>query len=305
MNAKANLAIHASIIGLGALTMAMVRPVLATHETLDFPANPLGINRSPYGEVAAMAMQTPIDTLWHQGALAKLTTDTTGNPESSTEASCPHGTTCSHPGCQSASKQASAASGPWNHRFMRFLEKLDHASTARTNRMPASPAHDLYIRRQVEDKLRFAYRLDPSHYGNYNSLHFFLTEPAVGTRRILTPDAARLANETINYCLAEPSDPRPSLTAAAAATNVLHLMFSDQQSEKPYFTPAQMRECLDLLNHAIATHLHLRKAWIGNGHANLISPMRMSEMDERLAFVLRIRDAAEPTVARFETSAEK
>jgi hypothetical protein len=297
MKPTATLAIHASLIGIGAFAIALARPSLAKHEVLDFPVNPLGINRSPYGEVAAMAMQAPIDALWHQGALAKYAS----NPsETSSPAPCPPGAACSHPECQQPLIDSNKPTVSWNRRLLRFLDNLDKASTARTNRVPASPAHDYFIRRQIENKLRFAYHLDPSHYGNYNSLHFFLTEPAVGTRPVLTPDAARLANETIAYCLAEPSDPRPSLTAAAAATNVLHLMFADQQAETPYFTPAQMRECLELLNHAIATHFHLRKSWTEKGHDQLLSPMRMLEMDERLAFVIRIRDAAEPAVARFE-----
>lgn len=297
MQRHPTLAIHAGLIGLGALVMAWSAPSRAKHESLDFPINPLGINRSPYGEVAAMAMQTPIDSLWHQGEIAKHAPSVVDQSRSTP---CPADTTCSHPECQTPQSDTPTHTAAWNTRLRRFLEKLDHASTARTNRVPASPAHDFHIRRQVENKLRFAYQLDPAHYGNYNSYHFFLTEPAVGTRPTLTPAAARLANETIQYGLAEPTDPRPSLTAAAAATNVLHLMFADQKSESPAYTPAQMRECLELLNFAIAKHLQLRESWTESGHANLVSTMRILEMDDRLSFILRIRDAAEATVARFE-----
>jgi len=302
MKLPAPIVIHASLIGLGALVMALAGPPLARHDALDFPVNPLGVNRSPYGEVIAMAMQAPIDTLWHQGEIARHAGAVV---DAQSNAPCPPGTACSHTGCQPAPARVSSSTPSWNTRFLQFLETLDHASTARTNRVPASAAHDFHIRRQIEKQLRFAYRLDPSHYGNYNSYHFFLTEPAVGTHRILTPAAASLANETIEYSLAEPIDPRPSLTAAAAATNVLHIMFADQQSDNPSFTVPQMRECLDLLNHAIARHLALRESWTAAGLDELVSPMRILEMDERLRFILRIRDAAETTVARFAESPQK
>ncbi len=282
------------LIVLGALAMAMAARPLARHDALDFPVNPLGIHRSPYGEVLAMAMQEPVDTLWNQGQVARLArqvVDSRNSPEEHAPAPDPP---ADAPLCTPTGES------PWNQRFRAFLESLDEASTARTNAVPSSPAHDRHIRRQVENKLRFAYRLDPAHYGNYNSYHFFLTEPQMGTRRILTPAAAELARETIEYGLAETHDPRPALTAAAAATNILHLMFADQRSENPHFTPAQMRETLDLLDHCIARHLAIHAEWTAAGHDHLLSPMRILEMEERLSFVRRIRDAAEPAVERFE-----
>jgi hypothetical protein len=92
--------------------------------------------------------------------------------------------------------EESAAAG--NHSFQNLLTSLEKASEIRTNPKSASEAHKRYLRRQVENKLRFAYQLDPAHYANYNSLHFFLTEPALGTRPELTPSAAKLAEDTIN-----------------------------------------------------------------------------------------------------------
>lgn len=292
---------HAALLGAGSLLMALTARPLAGHDALDFPVNPLGINRSPFGEVLAMAMQGPIDTFWYQGELAKAApmvaqTDLERPPE----AGCEHDYDCGHHPPHAESRADHEHARPWNDRFRVFLENLDRASTARTNPVRGSQALDLHIRRQVENKLRFAYRLDPSHYGNYNSYHFFLTEPQLGTRPILTPEAARLAQETIAYCLAEEHDPRPALTATAAATNVLHLMFTDQQAESPFYTAAQMRECLNLLDHCIARHLQLRERWIASGDAELLSAMRVLEMEDRFTFVRRIRDAAETAVIRYE-----
>ena len=297
-------AISAVLFGAGAVAMALSAPQLANHEALDFPTNPLGIHRSPYGEVLAMAMQEPIDQFWHHREIGQLAPKIAGQRPNAEADPKPEAHPASCTGCHVCNKPSSAqtrnSQRPWNQRLSEFLESLDQASTARTNAVPSSPAHDRFIRGQVEDKLRFGYRLDPSHYGNYASYHFFLTEPGIGTRPILTPAAARLAQETIEYCLAEAHDPRPALTAAAAATNMLHLMFADQRSEAPIFSASQMRETLNLLDHCIARHIHIHKKWVDAGHDQLLSQMRILEMEERSDFVRRIRDAAEPAIARFE-----
>lgn len=278
MNAIHKHLAHAAMIGGGLVAMALTAKPLTGCDALDFPINPLGVNRSPYGEVFAMAMQGPIDTHFNQTHI--------GVP--------------SYHDPLTKNRPANFAGLPWNERMRFFLEDLEKASTARTNRHRQSKAMDAHIRRQVQKKLRFAYRLDPAHYGNYNSYHFFLTEPQVGIQRYLTPEAARLSRETIDYCLAESHDPRPALTAAAAATNVIHLMFADRNNEEPIFTARQMRECLDLIDHCIARHLAIHEQWSAAGHNELLSPMRILEMEERFNFVRRIRDAAVPAVARFE-----
>jgi len=273
--------IPVAMIGGGLMTMVLAGRSLDGHEAMDFPVNPLGVKRSPYGEVFAMAMQGPIGSHFNQSSLwvpTYYSSDGKNNP-------------------------ARRSNLPWNKRMRHFLDHLDRASTARTNPYRASRALDLHIRGRVEDKLRFAYDLDPAHYGNYTSYLFFLTEAQFGTRRVLTPEAIRLSRETIEYGLAERYDPRPSLTAAAAATNVIHLMFADRRNETPQFTTGQMREFLELLDLCIARHAELLERWREAELDQLISPMRLMEMEERFEFVQRIRDAAEPAIERFENEA--
>jgi hypothetical protein len=187
-----------------------------------------------------------------------------------------------------------------NARFETFLTSLNNASTARTNPKAASEALKRHLRRQAEDKLRFAYQLDPAHYGNYNSLHFFLTEPALGTRPELTPSAAKLAEDTIQYCLQQDHDPRPALTAAAAATNILHLMFNDQHLSSPKFSTSQMRQYLTLLDHCLARYSNIAQEWNQSKNWDRLSPQRIAECQERFYFIGKIRDAAEKTIIVFE-----
>lgn len=279
-------AISCCLIGGGVLAWSFAGRPLVADRNLDVPLNPFGINGSPYGEVFAMAMQGPIDTYFH-GA---WTPGASHNHE--------EGKSCET--CNQAKPAPGSSSAAKGSGFEQLLTSLEKASGIRTNPRGASDAQKFYLRRQVEDKLRFAYQLDPSHYANYNSLHFFLTEPELGTRPQMTPSAAKLAEDTINYCLKRTDDPRPMLTAASAATNVLHLMFNDQMNQKPTFTTRQMRQYLNLLDHCIARYVTIAKQWDESRNWELLSPQRITECDDRFSFISKIRDAAETAIIRFE-----
>jgi hypothetical protein len=284
-----SIALSTGLIGAGVLAWACAARPLITNPELSAPLNPLGINRSPYGEVFAMAMQSPIDTYWHEGM---------GN--GSHHHHHEDGDKCE--ACAESKPESTPATRKptLNARLETLLTSLDKVASVRTNPKAASDALKRHLRRQAEDKLRFAYQLDPAHYANYNALHFFLTEPAVGTRPELTPSAAKLAEDTIQYCLKQDQDPRPTLTAAAAATNILHLMFADSLNETPRFTPSQMRQCMVLLDHCIARYHNIANQWDQAKSWDLLSPQRITECEERFRFICKIRDAAETTVLRFE-----
>jgi len=288
MSPLPSIVLSTGLIGAGALAWAFAGRPLTANPDLDVPLNPLGINRSPYGEVFAMAMQGPIDTFYDAG------TSSAGPSHEHTTQAAPEEKPATTPEPEPPSLNARLGS---------LLSSLDEACELRTNPNRASEALKRHLRRQAEDKLRFAYQLDPSHYGNYNSLHFFLTEPELGTRPELTPSAAKLAEDTIQYCLKQDDDPRPALTAAAAATNILHLMFSDQLNATPKYSPAQMRQCLSLLDHCLARFTSISLEWDQTKHWDLLSPQRIAECAERFQFIGKIRDAAEKTVLRIEAEA--
>lgn len=280
--------ISIALIGGGvAAFVVSSRPLLGNSEA-DVPLNPLGINRSPYGEVIAMAMQGPIDTFFHA-------TDAKGHQCSDPE-NCQHG----HP--EKDETAVASADRSWNDRLRHFIEELGAGQVERTNSRAASTGHKFYLRREVEDKLRFAYHLDPSHYGNYNAYHFFLTQPQLGTRPELTPGAAKLAEETIQYCLSQRTDPRQALTAAAAAGNVIELMFEDRllHPDSPKYSPAQMREMLTIMDYSIGLYSHLSKEWTDKDLWKYLSELRQLEAKERLYFVLKIRDSHDQSIRRLE-----
>lgn len=308
------------LIGSGVLACALTARSLIENTDLDVPLNPLGIKRSPYGEVFAMAMQTPIDSYFHaamgeeghnHGPGEKCTDECTAPEEKHVhDENCKHDHSSDHEdkhvhdeNCKHdhvAAKEREEAL-TMHARLLGLIESMDEVRHLRTNPKPAGEGMKFHHRRETEDKLRFAYEMDPSHYGNYNSLHFFLTEPQFGTRPQLTPTAAKLAQETVKYCLSQENDPRPALTAAAACANVLHLLFTDHNFNKSStVTGAQMREILNLYDYCLIRYDTIAKQWDASKNWELLSPMRVTECEARHSFVRKIRDAAAKTVVRIE-----
>lgn len=310
-----SIAVSAGLIGSGVLAWTIAARPLVGNSDLAAPLNPLGINGSPYGEVFAMAMQAPIDNYFHAGmgqethnhAHGEACTEHCGQKERKHDETCQHehDETCNHDDHEAADAPKTAAKSPsLNTRLANLLGSLDKVREVRTNPKVASEALKRHLRREAENKLRFAYQLDPSHYANYNCLHLFLTEPQLGTRPELTPSAAKLAEDTIRYCLKQDHDPRPTLTAAAAATNILELMFNDRQNPTPKYSTEQMRQYLVLLDHCIARYQFIANQWDESKQWELLSPMRIAECKERFTFNMRIREAAEKTIIRFEKESQ-
>ena len=280
--------ISIALIGAGVAGFAMSSKPLLENKEIAVPLNPLGINRSPYGEVFAMAMQGPIDTYFHATqAKAHVCAD----PEH-----------CTHEHARKNQDLAIDSYTGANDRLRHFIDGIGSGLEERTNPKAASAAHKFYLRRGIEDKLRFAYKLDPSHYGNYNAYHFFLTQPQLGTRPELTPGAAKLAEETINYCLSQRTDPRQALTAAAAAANIIELMFNDRQvnPETSPYTTVQMRGVLKVADQSIGLYSHLAKEWEEKGLWANLSELRLHETRERFSFILKIRESQEAAIRRLE-----
>lgn len=283
--------LSAALIGAGALAWTLNSRTLAQESSMLIPSNPMGVKMSPYGEVIAMAMQGPIELYWHAGA---------GHDHQHEEHSpiCEDSKCGDHQSCESEGlgKPPATSSGS----FRGLLNELNAVAGIRTNPKASTEKHLFHMRRQIEDKLRFAYTLDPSNFGNYNSYHLFLTEPQLGTRigkgPELTREAATLAEATIDYCLRRTDDPRPALTAAAAAENELALMFEHPES----FTTTQMKERLAIIDLSLARHQEIARHWLGNGNWALLSPMRQEEIADRYRFLSRVRDAAEGTILRLE-----
>ncbi|MEM1085054.1 MAG: hypothetical protein AAGI48_13160 [Verrucomicrobiota bacterium] len=274
-----------SVLGLTGLGMAWYAGgELRDKGNFDYRPNPLGLKASPYGQVIAMAIQTPIDADWHGG----LEVHDLPGEDGESEGGHHHGHDHDHGHSHEVAEPTS------------LLGKLHLAATRRTNPNPPTAGHQFYLRREIEKKLRFAYELDPSHYANYNTYHLFLTEPELGTseetQRMIRNGAVDLAEKTIQYCLRETTDPRPALTASSAAYNVLETKFIETGKH----STEDMRKQLAVIDFCLKRHFELLEQFIADGHWEQLSGMRQSEIAERSNFALKLREAAEKTILRLE-----
>ncbi|MBK1827048.1 hypothetical protein [Haloferula rosea] len=300
----------------------------------EFQPNPLGIKRSPYGQVLAMAIQTPIDADWHGGleihdhaeggcgGCGDHDHDHHSAPETAEHdhhdhSDCDHGD-CGHDhhspevaehdhsdhedgsgGCghdHGTDKHADA-----DNKQVALLDRLQSAVSQRTNPNAPTEGHKLYLRKEIEKKLRFAYELDPSHYANYNCYHLFITQRQLGTHGL--PDeqvfemVQNLADYTIRYCLTEKNDPRPALTASSAAYNVLERMLNTTDGEYSFDT---MRKQLATMDFCIQRHFELLDSFINDGSFANLSSMRQEEILTRSKFAVKLRDSAQEAINRRE-----
>lgn len=271
-----SLAVAATGVGLWASQV----PGLEQAGALKSEPNPLGLKKSAYGEVIAMALQGPIDEQWTSGVVGRRVYKEEEEPNHAME------------------RAAVAPETGAGRRMGRMIKRLEDITSIRTNRKSASEAHKREIRRNIENRLRFAYEFDPSNFGNYNSYHFFITQPQLGLRPRLTKEALLLAEQTIKYCATREDDPRPSLTAAAAAENILQLMF--ERGEKSPEHVVQMRRLLAIMDHNLARYRQIAAGWEEDGTWQELSLMRQTEAEERYHLTQRLRAAAAVTIERLE-----
>ncbi|MCU0797833.1 MAG: hypothetical protein MUF31_18075 [Akkermansiaceae bacterium] len=272
-----------ALSGLGLSGLAGSR--LSEAGKLDDAPNPLGIHGSAYGRIIAMAIQAPIEKDWHGGIDAHG--DTTHSEDHHS---------CGHPGCD----------GHHHHhheeKSSSWLATLDALVSERTNPRPPSAAHQQYLNREIEKNLRFALRLDPTHFGNYNAYHHFLIEsdasgPAGDFQQRKTL-AVSLARETIEQGLADSVDPRPALTAASAAYNIIELSLLDDASA---VSAEELKAQLQVLDLCLHRHSEVFAQSLENGFFDGLSAMRQQEILTRGTFMKKLRDAAATTIARRQT----
>lgn len=292
----------ALVVG-GILFSGWLSAVITDREDLDAPLNPMGVNRSPYGEVFAMAMQGPINRDFHVGMYGS-TDEEIMLQHSQTPKNDPGSLLIVKPEPKKLTTEK-----PTNKAFLdrmaAMIEEMRVGHVKRTNELPASEMLKFYLRRKAEDKLRLAYQLDPSHYANYNALHFFLIE-GITTRPEKALGAGQLARETIDYCLSTNNDPLAALTAAAACTNILHIMFNAERLKlTKQYTLEEMEQVLAELDQCLATYHRIAEKWDASNHWEHISIQRIHACEKRIRFITNIRNAAAKTIIRIQDTHTK
>lgn len=278
MNPIATLSLAALALG-GSGLATLCGDRLAELGGFTFEPNPLGIKHSPYGQVLALGVQGGVESDWHALSSGPL-----------------------HPDGRACGADCGHASDTSSDTPDHLIERLELITSRRTNPNPPTPAHRRYMRREIEQTLRLAYQLDPSHYGNYNSYHLFLLHDQLGTSSRSYQESCRsaieLADATTRYGLRELCDPRPSLTAATASQNKLTLMLENELE----FPLESLQQQLGVINFCLRRHAELMEAAMEeDGMWHQLSPVRQAEIVERGQFTARMRDTAAEAIRRLES----
>ncbi|MBT8036177.1 MAG: hypothetical protein KJO21_01415 [Verrucomicrobiae bacterium] len=268
---------------------------------LDYKPNVACVKGSPYGKILALAMQGPIDFYWHEGASHEDTSilnqdahehdascadgcdDHSGHDHAAAKSA--HGEDCpcdAHGGKQENLKEGET--GPLHLRAKRMIKKMAAYSRRKTDGQPLSPAHQKYLQGVVEDKLRFAYELDPSNYINYGNYHLFISTTSLGKSEGDDDRAVKLAMRTLDFCQEDDVDPESWLTAASAAYDIVsHIGRYYEQ-----YTIPEAKESLAQFDVCLQQYVQLRDQALKNNR--IVSEIRLDDMEARANSLTKLRE---------------
>ncbi|MEX2579329.1 MAG: hypothetical protein WD342_09745 [Verrucomicrobiales bacterium] len=210
-------------------------------------------------------------------------------------------------GCRIAAEAAASASPgragseePPIDRAKQWLGRLSAVKYLRTNPKSMSEAHLATVKKDIEGMLLRSYKMDPTHYGVYNSYHLFLTTHDFGGTESSREHAKLIARHTIDAVFHENEDPEPWLTAASAAMN-LYLMETESFSVSGKPIPLEtLKEYRSRVGFCLARFSELQaKAEEAGTWQNLSSP-RQLEIVERERFAYRTYEQFDAMIARRE-----
>lgn len=260
---------------------------------LEFTPNPGSIGSSPYGKTLGLAIQGPIDVVWHVGQNEDPFDHHhhhDGAAEHAEEHDC-----CPH--CDSKAARSDSSPhlpGPIASAH-HWLEDLQHASRRRTSEFAPVGLHRIHLRREVERKLRFAYWLDPTNFSNYNALFLFLTEQSLTERDSDLAAVLELADQTREIVEREQANPEPWLTAAATHLAHLEIAYRLKDQQAPDYETIQYH--LEGMASSLNRFAFLRDFLQTSGGWELIPAVRRADMEERHSLFRRFLEAQQAIYA--------
>ena len=253
----------------------------ASEDKLSYEPNVACLKGSPYGKIFALAMQGPIGFYWHEGKTHEHASILADDHEH--HAGCADG--CHEHHAAATGVELTEGNVPFRVRTQEKIKQMEAAAHRKTNGEPLSAAHKQYIQGEVEDKLRLAYELDPTNYTNYGNYHLFLYTSRYGKAEADEDAALDIARQTLGVCKLDQVDPASWVTAASAAYNIIYHIgrhYKDYSVEQAKSGLADFDSCIDKYEQVMAQALH-------DGRA--ISESRLTEMEERVAYLKKLRKA--------------
>ena len=273
-------------LGLAALGLSSLKESQNLHTDL----NPLAIQKSAYGKLLARLSETTIDRVWHLGVEQIVPHIISGDD---------HGE--EHEATEMASAKEETAKmsrkAPVEEAKL-WLNGMRYVKYHRTNPYSLNTGHLATVKKELEQMLLNSYKMDPLHYGAYNSYHLFLTTHSYGGTAETMAKARLVAKLTIQEALKETEDPEAYLTGAAAALNLFFMDSNRHHANGTYMSIEEIRSYRDRIDHLITRFETLQDATMDNGIWENLSIDRQMEITERSRFAKRSFKQFDAMIAR-------
>ena len=270
---------------LAAVSMAFLRP----SGSLKHDPNKLAIYGSAYGRLLARLSETTVDRVWHLGV----------------EQIVPHNIDGSLHGEEPlASELETLPAGPSGKPILNQIKDWYTSRRivkyARTNPLSLNETHLASVKTEIEEMLLRSFKMDPGHYGAYNSYHLFLTTHDLGGDARSKAHAITVANAALAAIASETEDPEPWLTAASAAMN-LYLLDTESHMESGTKIPLNLlKEHQARIGSCLYQFEQLKAKADSNGNWDNLSPERQIEITHRYRFASRTFKQFDTLIARAE-----
>jgi len=294
----------------GGLALAVGGLSSLNHESspLRHSRNPFAIQGSAYGKLLARLSETTIDRVWHLGVeqivphyMSGIGHGQNGHDD--------HGTAATASPAKGALLKSAVAGTPvvaspqsktLLHQGKRWFQDRVIAQHHRTNPNSLTDRHLATVYRDIEEMLLRSFKLDPTHYGAYDSYHLFLTTHDFGGTPEANEQAVRVANAAIAAAFQENEDPEPWLTAAAAGMN-LYLMDAAPYMQKGETIPLGiLKEYRDKIGYCLTRFEEIQAQSEKVGNWDRLSTERQMEIAERNLFAKRTFKQFDAMIARAE-----
>lgn len=299
MNPRSILPYLPLVAGIGMASAGLAE--LRSGSVLRHSQNPFAVQGSAYGKLLARLSETTIDRVWHLGVEQIV-------PHSMSGESAHDDPTETLPGLASSEAPPAKLAEPVRAAVDEtFLERGKHwfqerviAQHHRTNPRSLNERHLATVHKDIERMLLRSFKLDPTHYGAYDSYHLFLTTHDFGGSPAAREQAVRVAQTAIAAAFQENEDPEPWLTAAAAGMN-LYLMDAGPYMQNGSTIPLEiLREYREKIGFCLQRFDEIQVAAEKRGNWERLSLERQMEISERSLFAKRTFKQFEVMIARAE-----
>lgn len=272
-------------------------------------ANVFSIQGSAYGKLLARLSETTIDRVWHLGVEQIVPHYMSGDPAHHgpvTTPAAPTDSSVADNGLKPTYVYTPVSKADLTpiERSKKWIQKRVIAQYTRTNPRALNDSHLATVYRDIEEMLLRSFKLDPTHYGTYDSYHLFLTTRDFGGGTGVSEHAEKIANLVISNIFKENEDPEPWLTAAAAASN-LYQMASLPYIQRNEAIPLDiLKEYQNKIGYCLARFDEVQAQAEKIGNWDRLSTERQMEIAERAHFAKRTFKQFEVMIARAESKSQ-